>query len=443
MTRISTFPSWRRRVGLAAAVLTVVALSASLALHLYGRARFKTAAGAYEELIGEKPVVDFSRFERPMPPEHANAAEWLQAGSEALIWSQAEQQLIREAAHLPRTQWTSEHEEQIPALLERNRGALATLHQAADLDESNYGLLYRHGVGLQIPFLLNQLAAAFLLNVEARLAFASGDPESGLLAARTLARLTTALDGEQAYIFSLIAIVCEKMLVGVMLETVRSPESWATDPTLLGELAATLPKRDPLARAKELTAVDAAALAAAAQFGYRESGTGPIRPAWSLRYLLGHWRAAELLTVARQVVALVEEPYPSARERLVAIPKPRLLSRWPVFDLDQGYLESMFNGAAKHQKIAAQRQLASTAVALRQLGLERGDYPATRPLLAGLEAPDPLTGRPLVYQRYDDGSSRIALDGSVELAREIMSLRPPAIEPFHAVELPAVDRIDN
>ena len=402
-----------RRFTLVAAALLLLALSTSLALHLHGRSRFAAAAAAFRTEVGtdlgvapETALDDFARLETPPLAPAENAAAWLAAGSASLVWSEQEKQWLRHTLRFDLSDWSAEQRAKAGALVARNRGGLDVLHRATALERSSYGLPYSRIFEIEVPDLLILLAAANLLNAEARLAFDDGDVEDGLVALNTLMRLVDALRGEAVFIFSLVANATEKLTLQAVVEAAAAPRASLA---LLSDLEVLLPATDLVALGKRFVALDAAALAAGARRGYRLPFDQP--PATLRGYLFGHLEAARILAEGRRAAALAEVPYGEAPERFAAV------GAASTFEAD--YLGAV----AKYQAAAAQLLLARAALKLRRKGLADGHYPARRPDLRELSVTDPFVGRPLVYERHGVGSVRLAVEGAVERIEKLTNLR--------------------
>jgi len=420
-------PPWIRRGCIAAAVLLLVVLIASLALHLYGRVRFAQAEARFEAEVGS---LDVAHIESPQLPEEENAATWLVAGAAAIVLSNDDLQRIHDAVNTPESGWSREQEETLRALVERNRGGLETLHRAASCEQSDYGIVLPDGrVSARVPDLLPLLSAGKLLHVEARLAFADEDVASGLAAARTLSRLSTSLTREHTVIAPLVGNAVETWLLGVVAELLRSAAAWAAQPTLLAELEAMLPVDDPLATARRILIEAAWAESSAVRLGW-QLGESDEPPAGISRYLFGHLAGAEILEAVRHQVELVGVPYGSVPDRFAPGSAPSPLRPHKR----HAHAVTPFSKAvAKLQSTASQRQLIRAAIALRRIGIARESYPRERPSIAELDEPDAFTGRLMVYQLRDDGSLRLEFAGAAELDR---SLRQRRITPVFTVVLP-------
>ncbi|MCP4573632.1 MAG: hypothetical protein GY838_14835 [bacterium] len=417
--------SWIRRGGIAGAVLLLVVLIASLALHLYGRVRFARAEAGFEAEVGS---LDFAHVESPQLPDEENAATWLVAGAAAIVLSNDDRQLIHDAVNTAHAEWDREQEETLRALVERNRGGLETLHQAASCEQSDYGIVLPDGrVSVRVPDLLRLLAAAKLLHVEARLAFADEDIARGLVVTQTLSRLSTSLTGEHTVIAPLVGNAVETWLDGVVAEVVGSAAAWAAKPTLLAELEAMLPRDDPLATTRRFLIEAAWVESSVVRLGWR-LGDGDEPRSGIYRYLFGNLAGAEILEAVRRQVELVGVPYGSAPERFDPGPSPLQSHK------RHAHVVTPFSKAvAKFQSTASQRQLIRAAIALRRMGIARGSYPRERPSIAELDEPDAFTGRLMVYGPRDDGSLWLEFEGAAELDR---SLRERPIMPVFAVVLP-------
>ena len=98
-------------------------------------------------------LTDLSAKELEKPPlsDEDNAAAWLQAGAAAIVWVEAEKTAVGEATLKPHDAWPTGLSSQVRAALDRHRGALETLHRAAAIERSNYGIAYGQGLAAEIP----------------------------------------------------------------------------------------------------------------------------------------------------------------------------------------------------------------------------------------------------------------------------------------------------
>ena len=422
---------WLLLAGIAMAVLLLLALAAGVLLPLCGRVRFARAAGELEALFGRELVFDLARLETPPLPPYENAAEWLLDGVASIDLSEEELERRNEATDLPRSEWSVELEESVRALLDKNRLALETLHAAADIERSDYGIRYRDGSAARIPNLLAFLSAAKLLHLEGRVAFADGDVAGGLAAAKAVARIATSLDQEHFLIMPLIGLAIERMLLRLLGEVLETTGPWARGPALLSELAALIPTADRAAKTRELLVIDCTRWSLEVRDGTEFQEYPP-----GVRYLFGHWAAADVLFGCRQMVARISVPFGRDPERfMTSAETSRLLGqrllevvvRIPsigipvaeLMNLDEGVPRALGGAVPKFQRVASERQLVRAAFILRRHGVAGGSYPRQRPELAELTRPDPYTGRLVVYRRGDDGSLDLELDGAARLWAEL------------------------
>ena len=93
-------------------------------------------------------------------------------------------------------------------------------------------------------------------------------------------------------------------------------------------------------------------------------------------------------------------------------------------------LDNLRSAIARHQAALAQRQLVRAAMTLRRIAFAGGAYPADRSAVPELSEPDPFTGRPLLYERREDGSAEVALDGADELLAEVVLKSAASVPPI-------------
>ncbi len=293
------------------------------------------------------------------------------------------------------------------------------------------------------------MQASRWLNLESRLAFADGDSEAGLRAARALARLRDSLQEVPVLIHYLVGLSCEKDFRRVVREVLESPEPWASRPALLDEIEAMLPTGDWMAEARRTVTYEAVWMTILVHRGSRQQGDWPARASWAMRYQLGPLAAAQALGRARQVVDLVPVPYGEAGAGLAIESErdlidvlwaacfeasfdgwrltelaPALLGEVGPGDVRHRYGEGLLHTVHKIQLTASQRQLVRAAIALRQIGIARGAYPRQRPDLAELTETEAFTGRQILYRPHDDGTLRLEVAGARELTRQLFPSSP-------------------
>ncbi len=406
-----------RRAGLLGAALILLFLIVSLSIHLTGRAQFQRAAAAFDgELGSEVPDVSplglraqVASFTPPAVAELENAARWLIAGAQAMVWGQDEIPSARELGRTPTTQWTAEQMSFARELVTRNRGGLEILQRATPLTASSYGVAYEDFIDAEIPNLVELLNAGYVVNLDSRLAFADGDVAHGLAALDTLAQLTDTLRRETMLIFVLVAHATEKLLLQGVSEVLISTQPWAADPRVLEHLQGLLPTVDLVAVSRRIIALDAAVVSVAALEGRADLFHTNNDSRWRA-YYRGHREAAGYLDQGRQVAALVAEPYALIRQRFLS----------PSGDPLPHNLGSAYrNAVSKGQAVLSQRRLVTAAVAMRRQGLEQGAYPDSCPDLEGLDSPDLFVGQPLVCRAQSDRSAHLEIPGAAELTGEV------------------------
>ena len=436
-------PSKHRRLARVAAkslvALLALLLIATLALHLYGRVRFARALEDFETALGKPVVLDLASLEQPLPPPEDNAGPWLLWGAEKVDPLTRPPEIeadLTGITYKPADRWSAEEKRLAQYYLEHNRRPLEILHTAAEYPRSVFGLSHDDD-SLPSPGTLHVLHASKLLALEARRAFAQGDPETGLLTLQTLSRIVEALGHEPPLIYALIEVAVAKSLDQAVLEVVQKQTPWAARPEFLHGLGALSPPFDPRLRVRDFAWAKTLWFYAI----HLDDDASPDIPrlpsVWPLRFVFSHLLAAEAFETGCRVIEAAERPLGGARYA----PDPNdwrvrpfegdfadspllqariflrhLLTRNPQPPSDDPREWRGWDGvliteaAAKLQWGAALRQMTRAALELRRLGLAEGRYPAERPEIPELMAPDPLTGRLLVYRPGDDGSLLLGFD---------------------------------
>ncbi len=393
-----------RKTAIAAAVVLLIGLMAVTGV------RVARVVGAGEpQQVYDLTDLDALDLEKPPLADEENAAAWLQAGAAAIIWTEAEKATIGEATLAPYDRWPTGLWTQVRAVLHRHRGALETLHRAAPIERSNYGIRYSEGVAAEMPAdLLGLLDASRLLMVEARIAIVDGDERVTLTALETMARLATSLQDEPTTITTLVGIACERMMLTVAAELAESEQPRLASDDVLNELEQTLPTteaREIVARLFDAwTAVLEVELNRRATAAEVESTPAIDR--------------ARLHQLQSELIELVGVPYGTDPARFGNPIEGVVLESDPQVVLEdvQGFVKVI----ERLQALQAQRQLVHAGIAVRRVAFDDGVYPVERPAIAELIHHDPFTGRRLVYEPRVDGSVEIALDGAVALLEQII-----------------------
>jgi hypothetical protein len=393
-----------RKTAIAAAVVLLIGLMAVTGV------RVARVVGAGEpQQAYDLTDLDAADLEKPPLSDEENAAAWLQAGAAAIVWTEAEKATIGEATLAPYDRWPTGLWSQVRAVLQRHNGALETLHRAALLERSNYGIRYSQGVAAEMPAdLLGLLDASRLLMVEARIAMVDGDERRTLTALQTMARLATSLQDEPTTITTLVGIACGRMMLTVAAEVTQSEQPRLASDDVLDELEQTLPTteaREIVARLFDAwTAVLEVELNRRATAAEVESTPDIDR--------------ARLHQLQSELVELVGVPYGTDPARFANPVEGVVLESDPQVVLEdvQGFVKVI----ERLQALQAQRQLVHAGITVRRIALDDGVYPVERPAIAELVDHDPFTGRRLVYEPRVDGSLELALDGAVALLEQII-----------------------
>lgn len=380
---------WLRRFTILTAFGVVLVLAATLTVRL---------VRATDEVDSK-----LAELERVTVPAEENAADWLAAGAAAVVWSEGDLAAIGEASNSPAADWSKELEHSVRQALDRQRGALETLHRAGSMEASSYGIDYTEGLRAEMPDLLSLLKACRLLLAEARVAAADGDELRTITALATMGAMASSLERESAILTALVGIACERMMLRAAAEALTCHQPWSADTRFLDGLEGTLSTEDLAAMMHRV--FDAWALVETKALG---DGTGESK-AWTEAGVT----VAEINEVAGILHELVAVPYGSASDRFIE-PPPGASSGANLV------LVNLRDAIAREQAALAQRQLVRSAIELRRIGLADGSYPVDRSVVAELTGPDPFTGRRLLYEVREDGSAEVALDGADELLAQVV-----------------------
>jgi hypothetical protein len=403
---------WFRRTVLTAGALVLLVLVAVPSVQLYASSRYERAlaeAGPLE--------LDPAAFEKPEVPEHENAAAWIEAGAAALLLSSEEMELrSRLNQSGPANTWESGQLDQARAILERYSGGLETLHQAADLEKSSYGIRYRDGLKAETPDLLSILHGARLLLLDARVAMADGDEARLLQSLAAMSTIAESLEEESTLITALVGIACERMLLVAMGEAVAAPEPWAEQVEYLERLESMVPAQS---REEMLTrTLNAWTAIMLMEQPFSDKPTLGERRNDEPIYLKPFRDLARLdvLRARRTFEDRLGIPFARSPQLFEVPDPPKVMSSFKraFFDDEWGFVRAL----TRAQSIAAQRQMIRAAIAVRAAGAEIGAYPLDRPEIEELNEPDPFTDRPLAYRALDDGSVEIGLDNATELLEQ-------------------------
>jgi hypothetical protein len=422
---------WRRGMAIFCAGLAGTYLTASLAARAYGRARVRAAESALAERGGS---LDLASYELVKMTPAENAAIWLEAGASAVVWDWRETHAgsLFESASVPWTSWDASRTEAVREALRQNDGALTTLHRAAALSRSSFGIEYRDGAAANLPDLLELRRATVLLRAEARLAAREQDRERFLTAIRTVRRCADSLSAEPVLIVLLMGMVIEGELLELAAEVATSSESWMADPSFLRALHAELPRTNRESELRRALAAESAEGVEALRRG-RLPGLMDGSPPWPVTALVEpmlSFPVAELTKAAvvertLQVLERVETPLGVVPDPAFVTPSVFLIHRRLAFLAAPPGLQV----AREVQDRMALRQLVATALRMRILALEGSGYPEPEALPASLREANPLTGLPLEYALQADGSVRLAVPGIQNEALKNRSTRRPLVLP--------------
>ncbi len=389
---------WFRRMAIAAAAIVILGLGWSLTVRV---------------LTAEETVEDrLAAFDRSDVPPEQNAAEWLLAGAGAVVWSDEDFKTIGEASNAPHADWDLALETAVRQTLERQGGALETLHKAAKMELSSYGIRHGAGADTELPDLLSLVKACRLLLAEARVAGADGDEAALITALATMGRLADSLERESTLITALVGVACERMMLRAAAETLTAPPVLINGLEFLDAVEGTLATEDPLATMHRV--FDAWTLVEQKALIDQSHGAS----AWADAGI----SLADIEGAGNSLHELVDTPYGSA---------PGRFEDDPPEDPLHMVMDNVRRTIPRAQAAAAQRRLVRTGIELRRAALADGAYPADLSAIPDGSLPDPLTGRPFAYVVEPDGSATVAMVGAEELLEQVVVKTGAVVPPIH------------
>ena len=282
--------------------------------------------------------------------------------------------------------------------LDRNREALALLHEAAGRPRCNFGLEYAEGHAMEVPHISPLLLSARLLEVEAALA----GPDARSEIARASLRLSEAVAEEPVMISQLVRTVLHGISSGVEEQEFAGVVS----PERLRSLLGLSPDR--------------------AREGYERvllfelySGVKFVTDGGNLKDVgidgLSLRRADDPLTThdleyfaktMSDYAALAGRPYYEVREELERLRAERVDGSPWYAELTRAMLPSISKALERQATTEASLGTMQLAAALRTWRDAHGAYPPTleavREVLPQIPL-DPFTGKPYLYRREGEG----------------------------------------
>ncbi|MCI0658797.1 MAG: hypothetical protein L0170_17225, partial [Acidobacteria bacterium] len=407
--------TWRWAV-IAMLGLVAMALVAWDLLKVYGRHRLREARAAFEREVG---TLDLGAYELPAVSEEKNAATWLTAGAEALIFfgeddkSGGEKKLIADLAAKPASKWSKDDDTRMEAIVARNAGGFLILDHARSCITSNFYIDYPHVASTKLPRLFDFIYAAKLLRAKARLEFRRGRLEESARTAEMLGSLAASMEREPVLIVLMVGGTVERLQLSAVQDLVQSSSE---NRDLLTRLGSSLLTTNLTAQYRRSLVVDSAwMMGEIYEEGNQAKPRLPSFP-WAMRQM-PDLAAAQLLDLQRESASIVEDPYPVTRK---ATPPSVSRGSFLTGSWDEGVLENRLNAAARISSVLSNRRLAALAIGLRLGAEEACRYPSDLSASAEAQEPDSFTGKPLHYRVRADGSAELTSPGAAEMLAEII-----------------------
>lgn len=341
-------------------------------------------AALYAELVPE-----------PIPDDENGAALYKQAFEKLVKPTEAERAAIDEAEPM-----TPERRAILQAYLEKNKEALALLHEAAGRPRCAFPVAFNEGFEALLPHVSPTIQASRLLKAEGILA------EDGNLAAVAVAalRAAEALGGEPVMVSQLVMGVNHAMASDTLQRALASAGGTGALEAAIESLA---PEEGRAATERSvllelwtgvqlyLSGRDLASL------GARSEGV-PSRP-WSEE----PDSALDLLYYAETIVeygGLLRQPYYESREAIDRLMRTRVEGMPAYAHYTRLALPSFDRAASRFARAEATLGMARAAVALNRFRATQGAYPGALSALGpSARLIDPFTGRAYGYRPEGTG----------------------------------------
>jgi hypothetical protein len=385
-------------------VLLVASLAALLVLRIYGSRRLAAAQRAFAAAVGPTKGDPCSL---PGIPAAENAAVFLQAGIDAMIFLGHDVPLVDQLSATPPASWTETQRADLRRIVARNAPAMELLHRAVGLEKSNFGIAgtaYTMAKPGPLPVLLKAIRVQRLLYDDAVLALEQGDPNRALSSVEVMSAMAAALEREPLLVAELVGIACEKMFLQVTADAVALPEM---DRGALAGVERQLGEVD-LGRAWKRTL--ACEVRLPSHSNVAEGIAAPATMVQKLRHvLLADYFDAPYLERMASLAGAIEFPYGAGLAGLGGAAPGRsstVLAR---------VTGNLVNAMGRFQTVASERRLARLALALRTYGLETGTYPTSLVSFPDASPKDPFTGGQIGYTLRSDGSAQLTVPDGVKL----------------------------
>jgi hypothetical protein len=383
---------WLLRGTAVSAGLAVAGGAAAILVRAHGQQRLDASKARFEAELGP---LDVTRYALAGVPAPENAAAWILAGSHALVLAPDETDLFRDLADRPAAEWTGDEAERVRSMVERNAPALEILGRAISLDRSSFGIRYDTGLGARLPGFPEILRANRLVAARARLE-ASGPGGVGALVKglEILGRIGRALREEAILSAQLIANHLERSQAVLLRELLERDDVGPGD---LAAARSVLLGEDPREAFRRSLGCEGALLFLPLPRGRRSASPWSRLDDW----LLDDWNHARALDRYTEIQrALMTRPAAEvvgSWERLQA-------PEWSLFWADLLHLPNLQRAGADHIATASLKRLARVALALREVALREGAYPADLGAVPESSDADPFNGgRPEVEPQPDGG----------------------------------------
>jgi hypothetical protein len=395
---------WRKRIILGLGGTLIVLLGVRGIWDLIEGRRLTRMVESLEARWGS---LDPASLERPDLSPGVNRARYFRAASLVLEYDREEEAVIRGRGSTVRKQ-ASREPAAVAAVLESNQLPLQLVVEGASREGSNWEIRYAAGFEARMPNLLELIRLGRLVEAQAHLHVLAGRAEDALETIGQGYALASSLREEPALIVQLVGVSIERGMHDALRSLLSGASPAGEGMERLQAKIASLPGPEAFQEALQGEVMGMHLAMAELLVGER-SEVAEARPLfpntvwmWMVRPVV---RKAHLfyLEEMSKMIETQARPHHARREGW----REQDQESWPWYAKWVSGLTNLSGMLLRADYSQARASLATTALALKRYGLDRGSYPASLDELVPdfLEAVplDPFTGESLEYAGEEDG----------------------------------------